>query len=208
MITNAKIYWKAAAFALLTAACGSPASPPPAPPTAAAPATSGMSEVSGIAPAGAVVSLQPRGGDEPLPAGPAVMDQYSKRFEPGLLYVRVGQPVEFRNSEDMPHNVTVTRRGPGTTIFNEGTEPQQKYTHTFERPGQYDVTCDIHPGMQATVVVAHSARATIADQAGRFSFTSVPVGSYTMRVTFEGRTIDQDVEVTGARTNVRLAGSN
>ena len=136
------------------------------------------------------------------------MDQYSKRFEPGLLYVRVGQPVEFRNSEDMPHNVTVVRRGPGTTIFNVGTEPQQKYTHTFDRAGQFDVLCDMHPGMEATLVVAHSSRATVADEAGRFSFSSVPVGDYTVRITFEGRTIDQDVDVKSPRTEVSLARLN
>jgi plastocyanin len=196
MMTSSRMNWIAAAFAMMTVACSSPAAPPAV--------TPGMSEVSGAVPAGAVVSLQPTSGEEPLPAGPAVMDQYSKRFEPAVLYVRVGQPVEFRNSEDMPHNVTVTRRGPGTTIFNVGTEPQQKYTHTFDRPGQYDVLCDVHPGMQATLIAANSSRATVADESGKFSLTNVPVGEHTMRVTFEGRTVEQPVSVTGARTEVRV----
>lgn len=205
MTTSFKMKWIGAAFALVAAACGSPATTPAA--TPAPTATPSGSEVSGTVPVGAVVSLQPKSSDEPLPAGPAVMDQYSKRFEPGLLYVRVGQPVEFRNSEDMPHNVTVTRRGPGTTIFNVGTEPQQKYTHTFDRAGQYDVMCDVHPGMQATLVAAESSRATISDEGGKFSFTNVPLGEYKMRVTFQGRTVEQDIAVSGARTDVRFAGT-
>ena len=62
--------------------------------------------------------------------------------------------------------------------------------------------------MQATLVAAHSSRATVADESGKFSFTNVPVGDYKMRVTFEGRTVEQDVIVSGARTDVRLAGSD
>ena len=49
------------------------------------------------------------------------------------LIARVGQHVEFRNSEDMPHNVAVTRRTSGAEVFNVGTEPHQKYVHTFDR---------------------------------------------------------------------------
>ena len=95
--------------ALLTAACGSStpqassSSPPPAATT---------SEVTGTVPRNAIVTLLPA-QPAPMPEGPAVMDQYAKQFVPNVLYVRVGQPVEFRNSEDMPHNVTVMRRGTG-----------------------------------------------------------------------------------------------
>ena len=130
------------------------------------------------------------------------MDQISKRFEPDVLYTRVGQAVEFRNSEDMPHNVTTIRRGPGTEIFNVGVERGQTYTHTFDRPGQYDILCDVHPGMQATVIAADSARAIVADQAGRFTFTNVPFGDYLVRVTFEGRTVERPISVSGAITEV------
>jgi CarboxypepD_reg-like domain len=66
------------------------------------------------------------------------------------------------------------------------------------------VLCDVHPGMQATLVAADSSRATVADESGKFSLTNVPVGEYTMRVTFEGRTVEQPVSVTGARTEVRV----
>lgn len=139
-----------------------------------------------------------------MPSGPAVMDQYAKTFVPNLLYVRVGQPVEFRNSEDMPHNVNVTRRGSGAEIFNVATEPQQKYVHTFDRTGQFDVACDIHPGMQALVVAAPSALVTIADEQGAFSIPNVPAGSYKVALTFEGRTVERSLEVKGPRTDVKL----
>ena len=181
-----------------TIACGS--EPEPAAP-AAAPATSAV--VSGTVPRNAIVALVPAEA-LPAPAGPAVMDQYAKQFVPNVLYVRVGQPVEFRNSEDMPHNVTVLRRGSGAEVFNVGTEPQQKYVHTFDRIGQFDVTCDIHPGMQATLIAAPSPYATVADDSGRFTIADVKPGSYKLNLTYEGQTVEQPLEVAGPRTDVKI----
>lgn len=185
---------------VLTACGGSGSSASPSSPPPPAPITS--SEVTGTAPVNAIVTLIPAGAAAPMPEGPAVMDQYAKRFVPDVLYVRVGQPVEFRNSEDMPHNVTVKRRTTGAEVFNVGTEPQQKHVHTFDRVGQFDVMCDIHPGMQATLIAAESPMVTVAADNGRFSIANVKPGAYKLTATFEGRTVEQPVEVSTAKVDV------
>ncbi len=188
-------------------ACGAPSSPATAPEAlpAASPAVAANAEVTGTARKGALISLLPAAGEAPLPEGPAVMDQYGKRFVPDMLYARVGQPVEFRNTEDMGHNVTVNRRDTGAGIFSVETDPQQKHIHTFDRVGQYDVTCSLHPGMQATVVATRSPMSTTAGDDGRFTLSGVPAGDYTLSVTFEGRTVDQAVAVKGPRTEVKVS---
>jgi plastocyanin len=163
------------------------------------------SEVTGVVPKNAIVTLLPASGAPAVPAEPAVLDQISKQFLPHTLIVRVGQPVEFRNSEDMPHNVSVTRRESGSEVFNVGTEPHQKYDHTFDRVGQFDVKCDIHEGMEATLIVARGPMTTIAEDDGRFSFSNVAFGSYTLSLTYSGQTVEQAIEVTGARTEVKRA---
>jgi plastocyanin len=175
--------------------------PPPA--TVVPAATS--SEVTGIVPKNAIVTLLPASGAPPMPAEPAVLDQIAKQFLPRTLIVRVGQRVEFRNSEDMPHNVSVMRRESGTEVFNVGTEPHQTYAHTFDRVGQFDVTCDIHEGMEATLIVARGPTTTIAEDDGRFSFPNVAFGSYTLSLTYSGQTVEQAVEVRGARTEIKPA---
>ena len=71
---------------------------------------------------------------------------------------RTGQAVEFRNSESIVHNVYVTRGGSGTEVLNVGTDPGQSHAHTFEQPGRYDVSCDIHPGMMAAIMVVNNLR--------------------------------------------------
>lgn len=185
----------------ISIACG-PNGPAAAEPPAASPPAA-ASEVTGTVPKNAIVTLLPPEAP-PLPSTPAVMDQYAKQFVPNTLFVRVGQPVEFRNGEDMPHNVTVLRRGSGAEVFNVSTESQQKYVHTFDRAGQFDVTCDIHPGMQATLIAVPGDVATIADDAGRFSFTNVKPGAYRLSLNFEGRTVEQPLEVKDGRTEVRI----
>lgn len=199
MIRNVRT--AAACVIIALAACNS--SQPSSKIAPASPAAT-SSVVTGIAPKNAIVTLLPASGEPPMPAENAVMDQVSKQFLPHTLLVRVGQPVEFRNSEDMPHNVSVTRRESGSEVFNVGTEPHQKYDHTFDRVGQFDVKCDIHEGMEATVIVARGPTTTIAGDDGRFSLPNVAFGSYTLSLTYSGQTVDHRVEVSGARTEVNL----
>lgn len=104
----------------------------------------------------------------------------------------------------MPHNVAVTRRESGSEIFNVGTEPHQKYVHTFERVGQFEVKCDIHEGMEATVIVAKGPLTLIAEDDGRFVFSNVAPGSYTVSVTFAGQTVEQTLDVKAPKTSFNL----
>lgn len=163
------------------------------------------SEVTGVVPAYAIVTLLPAGGAPPMPAEPALMDQISKQFIPDVLIARVGQPVAFHNGDDMPHNVSVIRRGSGTEVFNTSTERGQAYMHTFDRVGQFDVRCDIHEGMEATIIVALGPVTTIAAKDGRYSFPNVAFGAYKLSVTFAGQTIERTLEAIGSRTEVNLA---
>lgn len=189
-----------AAAMFVVTACTSNVTPGPPPETAQATSAA----ISGVAPRNAIVTLLPATGSPPMPDRPAVLDQQSKQFIPNVLIVRPGQPVEFRNSEDMPHNVSVTRRGSGTEVFNVGTEPRQQHVHTFDRVGQFDVLCDIHEGMSAIVIVAPGPVTTIAEDDGRFAFPNVSYGSYKLSLTFEGRTVEQPIEVTAAQTHFKL----
>ena len=189
-------------FCLLGAGCTS-SSPLSSAGAAPAPAAT-SSDVIGIAPKNAIVTLIPASGEPPMPAEPAVIDQVSKQFLPHTLMARVGQPVEFRNSEDMPHNVTVLRRESGSEVFNVSTDRGQKYVHSFDRVGQFDVKCDIHEGMEATVIVTRGPMTAIAGDDGRFSIPNVAFGSYKASVTFSGQTVEQPIEVSGARTELKL----
>ncbi len=140
-----------------------------------------------------------------MPEGPAIMDQFSRSFIPDLLFVRVGQVVEFRNSEDENHNIRVLRNPTGATVMDVSGSRNQVFTHTFEQAGSFDVSCDIHPGMRATIVVARTPFVTGTDERGNFTLANVTEGRYALKVVASGRETAQQLDVKGPRTEVTLA---
>jgi len=183
--------------------CSSP--PTPATPPAGAQVSAGMpgrTTVVGRAPTGSVVALESLTAPAAVPAGPAILDQYARNFVPDLLIVRVGQTVEFRNSEDIDHNVAVIRSPTGTKVFDTSTAPYQKYEHTFSSAGRYEVSCDVHPGMRATIVATTAPHAVAVDASGRFTFADLEPGSYKLTMTGGPRPLERTIEVTGARLDL------
>jgi plastocyanin len=196
----------ATVIAVSAAAC---ATEPAAPAESIEPATPktavGRTLVAGKASPGAVITLEPtKSRDFQVPTEPVVMDQYGLAFNPDFLVARVGQPVEFRSSEDALHNVRVAESMTNTTVFNVATPPNQAYTHVFEKAGYYDVTCDIHPAMRASVFVTSTPYTGVADETGTFTFRDVEPGDYKLTALAGGRQIDQIVHVSGSRTDVTL----
>ncbi len=153
----------------------------------------------------AVVVLEPKSARAFAPPDEKpVMDQAGLTFGPELLLVRTGYPVEFRNSDDTLHNVRVSHEETRTSAFNVAIPTGESYTYTFERDGFYRVGCDIHPAMAASVFAAASPFTTLAAADGRFSFTDVPAGAWTVTVYTDGKKLHKDVDVTGGVTNVTI----
>ena len=94
---------------------------------------------------------------------PPVMDQVALTFMPGVLIVRTGHPVDFRNSDDMLHNVRVNEDSTKAGTFNVAIPMGEDYRFTFEREGFYNVGCDIHPAMSATIYASPSPYATMSN---------------------------------------------
>jgi plastocyanin len=189
-------------FLLTLSACSSPPAPnAPAARDASTDASAAVADVTGRAPSGALVMLEPVAESAPMPQGPAVMDQFSKSFVPDTLFVRVGQPVTFKNSEDQLHNVTVVRSRTGAGVMNISQNQGDVHTHTFDQPGEYEVTCDVHPGMRATIVASTTPYATYA-QTGTFRLANVTPGEYRLRILASGRETTTVVTVPGGRVDL------
>ena len=161
--------------------------------------------VVGHGPGGSYVALEPQGGREfPPPAKPTFIDQSSQMFIPGEMIARTHQPVQFRSSEDVLHNVRVIKSDDKKPIFNVATPPWGSYAHTFDEPGIYDVSCDIHTAMRATILVSSSPYATIADGTGRFTFDDVVPGTYTLVAFAEGTRKEKTVQISGERAEIAV----
>jgi plastocyanin len=154
----------------------------------------------------AIVVLESTAGEFPVPTEPMVMDQQGLTFTPGLLLVRQGQPVMFRNSEDVLHNVRVGETGTAQPVFNVATIPGNSYTYKFDRPGFYSVGCDVHETMHADIFVTPAPYAMVADESGMFTFSGVRAGSYTLAMYSGGQRVERPVDVRGSRVEVSIGG--
>jgi hypothetical protein len=162
-------------------------------------------DVVGNAPSGAFVRLEPQFAHQfPPPPGEGFIDQSGQMFVPGAITAQAGQAVKFRSSEDILHNVRVIRAEDKVTIFNVATPPWGAYTHTFDKAGTYDVTCDIHTAMKATILVSDTPYATIADDNGGFTFVDVVPGAYKI-IAFSGENeVERNIEIRGSRIEVTV----
>lgn len=202
-----------AVVALVTvlAACSSeaPADPPAArDEEAAAAAARGEAIVSGTVPAAtgglsAIVILEPKEPREFPPQSRApVMDQISQTFTPPVLFVRTGQVAEFRNSDDVLHNIRTRHDETKESAFNIALPTGQAFEYVFRKDGFYDVGCDIHPAMSAVVIASSSPYVAQAAADGAFSIANVTPGAYTLTVYADVRKIERAVDVTAGRTAV------
>jgi plastocyanin len=200
----------AAAVVIVCSACGSTSSPSPAPDSASTqpPAsTSGNAAVKGriarsLASSSAVIVLEPTAGTElPVNQHPAIMDQAGYEFFPASLIAQAGQPVEFRNSEDILHNVRVTETSTHEPVFNVATLSFGKYEHKFE-PGFYDVRCDIHSAMHASIMVTDSPYTANTAEDGSFSISDVRPGKYNLTIYAGAAPVVRAVEVTSSGTDL------
>lgn len=148
-----------------------------------------------------ILERQP-GGDEAAPAVAPFMDQVQQTYIPPVLMVRTGQPVEFRNSDEVLHNVRVREDATHSPAFNVAIPTGEKYTFTFPRDGFYDVGCDIHPGMAAQIVSTRSPFSAVAEADGTYAIAGVPTGTYKAVVYSGSSRIEREVTITGGQTRL------
>ena len=178
----------AAAAALVLAAFGCSSTSTSTPPVETQqPASSEDAALKGrlapsLAPPASIVVLEPLDGAElPVKTEPAIMDQAGYNFLPEFLMAQAGQTLQFRNSEDVLHNVRVTEVSTQKPAFNVATLAFGKYESKLE-PGFYDVTCDLHSTMRASIMVTASPYATTTAEDGSFSLSHVRPGKYNLTV--------------------------
>jgi hypothetical protein len=116
---------------------------------------------------------------------------------------QAGQIVQFRNSEDVLHNVRVTNTGDQQPVFNIATPPFGKYEHKFEA-GFYAVTCDIHTAMRSSILVTRTPYTTTTGPDGSFAIENVRPGPYKLTIYAGAQPVVRSVEVKGARTDLGI----
>lgn len=115
----------------------------------------------------------------------AAMDQKNLVFIPRVLPILAGTTVNFRNSDDVLHNVFSPDKC--AEKFNLGTWPKgQVRTYTFKEPGCVAVMlCNVHPEMEAYVVVLENPYYAVSEKDGSYTIKNVPAGKYMLKIWHE-----------------------
>lgn len=141
----------------------------------------------------AVVYLD--GGTEEFkkPAKNPVIDQHNMTFIPHILPVQAGTTVDFLNNDEVRHNVF----SPDKEKYNLGTWPKGEIKpHIFTQKGVYTQLCNVHPEMEAFIVVLDTPYFATTDPGGNFTINDVPPGEYTVKAWHEKmRFIKQKITV-------------
>lgn len=134
--------------------------------------------------ADAVVSLTDiTRGAAPQPAAPA-LDQRGCNFTPRVLLTTIGGTVRVLNSDPLTHNVH-------TLAFDNRSVNRTQPTGldvievSFDAPEKVKIKCDLHPWMSAWIVVTDHPYHAVTDEAGAFTISNVPPGTYTLEVWHE-----------------------
>jgi plastocyanin len=156
-------------------------------------------------PGGTVLWLRRAEGPtpRPTPSRNKVMNQVNKTFVPRVLPVTVGSTVDFRNKDEIFHNVFSLSR---PNQFDAGLyKGGQGYTKTFSSPGPVQVLCNIHSSMIGYVVVVDSPWYGQADESGNFQIRGVPPGEYVLEAWHESATNLTKSKVTVGAAGLRVA---
>jgi len=131
------------------------------------------------------------------PSTPAVLSQDGCVYQPHVLGVMTGQPLEVRNNDLSNHNVHVMPQA--NQEWNISQPPKgDPLVRVFTRPEvMVPVKCNVHPWMKAYVgVVAHPFFAVTGED-GTFTIKGVPPGTYTLQAWHE-KYGTQELQVTVA----------
>jgi plastocyanin len=124
----------------------------------------------------------------PAPTEHAVMNQSHLAYVPHALVVQQGATVDFKNEDNVGHNVywpSVSHNKKGA--HNMGTWPQgQAKSFTFSDVGDVPLLCNVHPEMSGYIFVVPTPYFAVTDKEGNFVIKNVPAGQYTLKTSSEG----------------------
>jgi plastocyanin len=137
--------------------------------------------------ANAVVYIKSGLGDRAFaaPQSPVLLDQHGCLYDPHVVALMVGQPLEFRNSDPEAHNVHGRPKDVDAWNFLMS-RPGSTRSVTFDKPEVgIPVGCDIHPWMRAYASVFDHPYFAVTPSSGAATLTPVPAGDYVVAVWHE-----------------------
>lgn len=70
-------------------------------------------------------------------------------FTPQTLTIAPGTTVTWTNRDDIPHTIVEK----GISFRSKPLDTDDKFTHTFDTPGEIEYFCSLHPHMTGKIIV-------------------------------------------------------
>jgi plastocyanin len=141
------------------------------------------------------------------PTAHITVDQTHLSFAPHVVVIQQGTTVEFKNDDNVGHNVYWPAIHHDKKLaHNMGTWPQGlSKPFTFTEVGDVPLLCNVHPEMSGYIFVVPTPYFAVTDKDGNFVIKDVPPGQYTVKTGSEnGKPATQTVTVASAPVNVNL----
>lgn len=113
---------------------------------------------------------------EDLKKNPVVLDNKLCRFEPHAAFVRTGQVLTMRNSDEIGHNIHTLNNDEKNKNVPVGGAVDVTYELADKIPS--DVECNIHPFMKGLLLVRDDPYAAITNDKGEFLIENIPAGPW------------------------------
>lgn len=85
-------------------------------------------------------------------AGETTITQSHQTFDPDSVTLQPGDVLHFDNADDVKHNIHVSADGgPSEDLGLQ--KPGESVSYSFSKPGEYKISCSIHPKMRLKVLV-------------------------------------------------------
>ena len=109
-----------------------------------------------------------------------IIDQRDVKFVPTVVVITVGETIEFPNHDKSWHNVY--SKG-GANDFDLGLyAPGKTRSKKFDKPGVSRILCNVHPNMEAFVVVKDHPFISTTDSRGNYEIRNVPLGKLRVEI--------------------------
>jgi hypothetical protein len=113
------------------------------------------------------------------PGGPATLSQRGCMYDPHVVALRTGQPLEIRNDDQATHNIlAMPERNPKwNRSETPGAAPIEEIFATPELA--IPLRCNVHPWMKSYIFVFSHPYYAVTAKDGQFELKNLPPGTYT-----------------------------
>jgi plastocyanin len=120
-----------------------------------------------------------------VPAAPAKLDQHGCWFQPRVMGIQTGQPLEITNSDPVTHNVHPLAQLNREWNHSQG-PGEAPLARKFLRPEvMIRVKCNIHSWMRAFIGVVGNPYFAVSGPDGTFEIPNMPPGDYVVEAWHE-----------------------